>query len=52
MSTGPLQTALGVVLIIAFVIGMSAVCYYAIEKPGRAFLGGRRSAATGGATAP
>jgi peptidoglycan/LPS O-acetylase OafA/YrhL len=44
MQTGPWQTAGGVALIIAFVLVLSTLCYYGIERPGRTLLGGRRKA--------
>ena len=42
MRAGILQTAAGTLLIIAFVLVLSTVCYYAVERPGRTLLAGRR----------
>jgi len=46
MKTGPLQLAAGIVLVVAFVLVLSTICYYAIERPGRTLLSGRRQQAT------
>jgi len=45
MKTGPLQLAAGIALIIAFVLVLSTICYYAVERPGRTLLSGRRQPA-------
>jgi peptidoglycan/LPS O-acetylase OafA/YrhL len=45
MKTGPWQTVAGILLISAFVVSLSAACFYAIERPGRRLLAGRRKAA-------
>jgi peptidoglycan/LPS O-acetylase OafA/YrhL len=42
MRSGPLATALGVIFIITFVLGLSTLTYYAIERPGRDWLSGQR----------
>ena len=42
MKTGPLQLVAGIVLVVAFVLVLSTICYYAIERPGRTLLRGRR----------
>ncbi len=44
MQSGSLQTALGLLLIIAFVLSLSTLCYYLVERPGRNLLSGRRPA--------
>jgi peptidoglycan/LPS O-acetylase OafA/YrhL len=42
MRSGPLATGLGLIFIIAFVLGLSTLAYFAIERPGRNWLAGRR----------
>ncbi len=42
MKTGPLPTAVGILVIIAFVLALSTLTYYTVERPGRDLLGGRR----------
>jgi peptidoglycan/LPS O-acetylase OafA/YrhL len=42
MKTGAFATIVGFVVITAFVVGLSTVTYYAIERPGRDLLGGKR----------
>ncbi len=42
MRTGPLPTAIGVTFIVALVLGLSTLTYYAVERPGRDWLSGRR----------
>jgi peptidoglycan/LPS O-acetylase OafA/YrhL len=42
MKSGPLATAAGLIVIIATVLCLSTLTYYAIERPGRNLLGGRR----------
>jgi peptidoglycan/LPS O-acetylase OafA/YrhL len=42
MKTGMLPTAFGLLFVVALVVGLSAVTYYAIERPGRNLLGGKR----------
>lgn len=52
MKTGVWQTTIGILAIAAFVLSLSTVCYYAIERPGRTLFRGRRPAgAASGATA-
>jgi peptidoglycan/LPS O-acetylase OafA/YrhL len=53
MKHGTLQTCLGVLGIVGFVVALSTVTYYTIERPGRNLLGGRRkNPATAAATSP
>ena len=42
MRSGPLATGLGLIFIIAFVLGLSTLTYFAIERPGRDWLAGQR----------
>ncbi|HME41157.1 MAG TPA: acyltransferase [Steroidobacteraceae bacterium] len=42
MRSGPLGTILGLIFIIAFVLGLSTLTYFAIERPGRDWLAGQR----------
>jgi peptidoglycan/LPS O-acetylase OafA/YrhL len=42
MRSSPLATSLGLIFIIAFVLGLSTVTYFAIERPGRNWLAGQR----------
>lgn len=42
MRSGPLATALGLICIVAFVLSLSTVSYFAIERPGRDWLAGKR----------
>lgn len=42
MKTGAFEAAVGLVLINAFVIGISTASYYLIEQPGRDWMSGRR----------
>lgn len=42
MRSGPWQTAAGIGLIVVFVLVLSTLCYYGIERPGRTLLAGRR----------
>jgi peptidoglycan/LPS O-acetylase OafA/YrhL len=45
MRTGTVPAIVGVALIVAFVLSLSTVFYYAIERPGRSLLRGRRRVA-------
>ncbi len=45
MKMSPLHSAIGIAFVIAFVVGVSTLLYYFVEKPGRSFLSGRRSVA-------
>lgn len=47
MRTGVLQTILGLLFILGFVIALSSLTYYAVERPGRNFFSGRRKSITG-----
>jgi peptidoglycan/LPS O-acetylase OafA/YrhL len=42
MRTGPLAVFLSVMFIVAFVVGLSTLTYYAVERPGRDWLAGNR----------
>ncbi len=42
MKTGNGPALVGIALIIGFVLCLSTVCYYAVERPGRRLLSGRR----------
>ncbi len=42
MKTGPLQALAGIVAITVVVLVASTITYYAIERPGRDLLGGKR----------
>jgi peptidoglycan/LPS O-acetylase OafA/YrhL len=43
MQTGPLHLTIGLCVIAAFVLGASALTYFAVERPGRDLLRGRRA---------
>jgi len=45
MKTGALPMAAGIATIMAFVLAMSTLCYYLVERPGRDLLSGRRRTA-------
>jgi peptidoglycan/LPS O-acetylase OafA/YrhL len=45
MRSSWVATIIGVAFIIAFVVGLSTLTYFAIERPGRDWLGGRRKQA-------
>jgi len=47
MRTGALPTVLGLLFIFGFVIALSSVTYFAVERPGRNFLSARRKSKTG-----
>jgi peptidoglycan/LPS O-acetylase OafA/YrhL len=52
MRSGQLQTILGVAFIIGFVLSLSTVTYYAIERPGRDWLSGQKKKRATEALAP
>jgi peptidoglycan/LPS O-acetylase OafA/YrhL len=52
MRSGVLQTVLGVAFIIGFVLSLSTVTYYAIERPGRDWLSGQKKKIATEAHAP
>jgi len=44
MRGGPIEAAAGIAFIVAFVLVLSTITYYAVERPARDFLSGRRRA--------
>lgn len=42
MKAGAIQTSIGVIVFVGFVLGVSTCLYYLVERPGRQLLGGRR----------